>query len=240
MRIPMLILCLATYTLAQDRLVRFDPNQYSDSTFTVTQDHYQFGHLQIQVIQVRRRHVHDRNPFDYCRAWLNVLKNNKVTAQKYFPDFEPVGSYFGLFVPNHQLLQNFFSIVKLGDYDGRLLLIDKNGTIREYYGGAFLVTPDKKYLFSHYASDLSALEVIDATNGKSLGRRTTFPEVAQWYSDKGQYFFSSSDQPDSVYTWNSHRRVFQASRADSTKLQTAIKLHWDFVPPENYDCGCND
>jgi hypothetical protein len=48
---------------------------------------------------------------------------------RYFDALNPVGSAYGLFVPREQPSNEFFVVLKVGDYDGRTLLIRRNGRI---------------------------------------------------------------------------------------------------------------
>jgi len=130
-------------------------------------------------------------------------------------------------------------VVKHGDYDGALFLIDKQGAIREYLGGAYVLSVDHKFLFSVYYTDDSGIEVIDLTSGSSLFREFSFPYPRQWYSLEGWYFFVSENSPDSLFSWDPLKRVFQIAKIDSANLQKANKLQWSFLPPDHNDCNCN-
>jgi hypothetical protein len=54
-------------------------------------------------------------------------KGGQLLKRFYYRDINPGGSSFGLFLPKQQPSSDDFVAVKEGDYDGRLLLVDKDG-----------------------------------------------------------------------------------------------------------------
>jgi len=65
-----------------------------------------------------------------CRAWLEVRQGGRVLHQAYFDDIDAVGDDYGIFLPEHQPLADYFLAFKAGDYDPRLLLVGKDGALR--------------------------------------------------------------------------------------------------------------
>jgi len=61
-----------------------------------------------------------------------------------------------LFLPKQQPSCEYLVAVKEGDYDGRQLLVDKDGSTHDLLGGVFFLTEDRRFLVSEYSSDLYA------------------------------------------------------------------------------------
>jgi hypothetical protein len=105
--------------------IAFRAGDYPPGKFKITQKSLTHGTVNIRVIQVKNL-GYTMDP-DTCRAWLEVRKGNQLLKRFYYRDINPVGSSFGLFLPKQQPSSDDFVAVKEGDYDGRLLLVDKDG-----------------------------------------------------------------------------------------------------------------
>jgi hypothetical protein len=128
----------------------FIASQYNSDDFKVSQAEFRNGDAVIRIIEVKRISERVDVPPYACRAWLEVTKANKSTFRRYFDNIEPVGTSYGLFVPEVQPPGPFFAVAKNGDYDGRLFLVRKDGKVFDVIGGSYFTTEDKRYLFSQY------------------------------------------------------------------------------------------
>jgi hypothetical protein len=223
--------------------VPFNAVNYPDSSFVVTTQTYSHGKCQIRLIQVKNiSSIKPYSPF-LCRAWLTIERKNKVLHTIYLDDIDAVGSYYGLFIPNRQPSAEFFAIVKFGDYDGRLYLVDLQGNLTEYPGGAYIVSRFEEFLLVEYYSDSQSIEVIDLKNGESLIHGPdTLPPPGQWYfngkGQEGYYFYTSENSPDSMYICDIHSRQFVSQVLNKKLAAESDKISYDFFPPMNNDCGC--
>lgn len=93
-------------------------------------------------------------------------QNQRLLSRRTFGASETlsVGGHSGLFMPQHQPLPSAFLITKHGGYDGRTLLINKEGKIIDLPGGSYAYEPKSKRFFSKHESDLPPLiTVIEET-----------------------------------------------------------------------------
>jgi hypothetical protein len=102
------------------------------------------GSTEIKISQIR-------NPKSYCDAYIEIT-SNKTKKFKY-EFIEALGGSAGIaflenVVPNHTL------IVKHGDYDGRTIIVSKNGQITEVTGGSVSELIDNKYLINLAECDI--------------------------------------------------------------------------------------
>lgn len=107
--------------------------------------------------------------------------------QRFFKAIDAVGSCYGIFLPLLQPRNDYFILSKLGDYDGRIFIIDAKGNVTEKLGGQFYVSKDKRYLFSHYYSDESGLTVFDFTTGQTIFLEIITPRLFEWYYKDNKY-----------------------------------------------------
>lgn len=174
---------------------RFDPKSYPAGSFRVSRHDYPIGNFTVRIIQAKAVYNASSPPPSYCRAWLEVREGGGVMRQAYFDDIDPVGGNFGIFLPNHQPINDSFVALKFGDYDGRLLLVGKDGSLADLPGGDFFLTPDKRYLIGSHDSDYQSPFVIDVVRRSLVidGAKEKLPGVGDWHVDKIGYFFTEDD-----------------------------------------------
>src|SRR6266853_422107 len=146
-------------SVAQDRR-SFAPDDYPPTIFSVTQANFPHGDVTVRVIQARKRTPGGTSPFT-CRAWLETRKGDRRLQRIYYDDIEAVGFSYGIFVPKHQPLTEYFIAIKEGDYDGRLLLVAKDGSVANLPGGFYFETPDRRFLIGEHATDGNSVLVVD-------------------------------------------------------------------------------
>ena len=174
---------------------RFDPKAYPAGSFKISRKDYPLGNFAVRIIQVRK--VDDRNdsPPSLCRAWVEVRSGGRILRQIYFDDIDAVGGDFGILLPEHQPLNDYFVALKVGDYDGRLLFVGRDGSLTNLPGGGYFLTPDKRYLVSSHASDYESLVVVDVAHLQIVidGEKEKLPNTGDWYLDNDGYFFTEYD-----------------------------------------------
>ncbi len=234
-------------TTPPEKTSGFDPKMYTASEYQVSQKDYVHGGITVRVIQVRTRD-HIKEPH-YCRAWLEVRKGDSLVKQLYYDEIDPAGFSYGIFVPNEQPLPEYFVAVKEGDYDGRLLLVAKDGQFTNLPGGFYFVTTDKRFLVGDYASDDNALIVVDIAKRQIVidGRKDRkIPEDMNWYRDRAGYFFTVPDESSKkwpprektgrVYRLDLVHRTVVGTPMTASQLASAHKVSYDFDPRQKADC----
>jgi len=231
--------------MAAQKVPAFVPGNYPSSKYKVTQASHQIGDLTIQVIQAKKRKPNGSAP-RFCRAWVEVSRGDKLMRRIYYGDFEPVGYSFGVFIPGKQPSADYFALIKEGDYDGHLLLIDKQGAVTDLMGGFFFVTADGKFIVSQYSSDNSGLAVFDLKAHRLLMQSTEIPYIQNWYKDHSGYFFIESEwsngssypheKPDVAYRLDLSGRKVVKIGMDPQHLKSAARVEYDFDPRKYADC----
>ena len=226
-------------------------NEAEYDSAAVSKHTYQHGDVQITILQVKGfKDSATSEVKGYCRAWLDVRRGDELIEGKYYDDIFPLGSSYGLFVPRQQPTKNYFIVIKLGDYSGRLFLIDKQGKIIDALGGPFVVTADKKYIFSMYYSDDSGLTVLDLRHGTILYSSELTPYIQHWYESPLGYFFTESTWDNSktgfpeekrgvIYHFDFTTRMVVEQAIDVQAVPNAQLLRYDFVPQDYRDCISN-
>jgi hypothetical protein len=210
------------------QLKRFDAKSYPAQSFHVSHYDYPVGKFKVRIIQAKTVYETSSPPPSYCRAWLEVTEGGRVLRQAYFDDIDPVGSYFGIFVPERQPFSAYFLALKEGDYDGRLLLVGEDGTLTNLPGGGFFLTPDKRLIVGSHSSDYQSLFVIDVQRHRVVidGAKEKLPGVDDWYVDKTGYFFTALDESGMPQDSNSktlviYRLDFNSLRVTKNEIATA-------------------
>jgi len=212
----------------------FVAKEYPAGKFQVTNNDYALGDITVRVIDVKN--LGYVNPPLQCRAWVDVLKGEQLLKRFYYDDIEPVGFSFGAFVPQQQLAPDYFTVVKEGDYDGRLLLIDKDGGVVDLPGGFYFATDDKKFLVNEYASDVYELTVFDLANHRIALQSKDIPEIGRWYRDDSGYFFMESGRPGHTQRLDLENRGLVKISVSVNDRRNATKVRYDFDPRKKKDC----
>jgi len=180
----LLILTTSSFGQSSDKFESFRRSDYPVEKYQITSDSVQFKDFVIEIRQVRNKSGYE--PFS-CRAWITIFNSGKPIYQKYFKAIDAVGSCYGIFIPLSQPRNDYFILSKLGDYDGRIFIIDSKGVVTEKPGGQFSVSKDKRYLFSDYYSDESGLTVFDFNTGQTLFSETIAPRLYEWYQKDNKF-----------------------------------------------------
>ena len=217
----------------------FDPKAYPSDRFRVSRKEYPFGKVTVRVINVKtlnpRWNDASANMPNYCGAWVEVLKGSQLLKRFSYPDIEPVGFSFGAFVPRRQIVPDYFAVVKEGDYNGRLLLVNSEGGVVDLPGGFYFVSDDKRFLISEYASDEPGFTVFDLNVHRTRVQRNDL-DADDWYRDKVGYFFSEVNKPGHFDRLDLRNYSIVSIAVSEGDLRTVSKVQLDFDPRKKEDC----
>lgn len=193
------------------------------------------GTTSVRIAEVKRLENQMRDPA-YCRAWISVRTNNRTIKSLYYDDINGLGGPCGIYRSNSALPADYLAVIKLGDYDGRLLLVRADGQTWDLPGGSYFVSPDRRYLYSvHECDSKCGLAVFDLKEGKSLfeleGDGDKSIPMAQWYTDGRSFFFTSEPsqaRPASIFTFDLKSNTLSARKFDSLAIKRARKVVFAF------------
>lgn len=219
----------------------FTPTDFPDSVSKIYLHTMLNGKVGIEAIQLKRLNEKHDNP-RYGRAWVSMTKDGKRTQCNYFADINPLGGAYGLFFPNQNMPANYRCIVKLGDYDGRLMLINDQGKYWNLPGGSFFLSKDKQYLFSTHECDApSGIAVFDLKSGTPIFEtnekaKVASPIVDKWYFNGTNYFFTTKEADGStpkgdkraIFVFDTKGRKLDKQEISATELATATAVSYDF------------
>jgi len=243
--IVFLVLSARPYAAAQ-KVQAFNPKDYPSGTFQVTENHYTHGQVTVRILQAKKATPDASSPHA-CRAWFEVERENRLLNRLYYDDIDASGFSYGIFVPKP--LPDYIVAIKEGDYDGRLLLVAKDGTLANLPGGFYFLTNDQRFLVGEHATDSSGLVVVDVVRRQVVidgGKSREIPPVENWYQDGVGYFFTEPEASDHGFPPREqqgfayrldleHRKVVKAA-ITSRELAAARKISYDFDPRRNEDC----
>jgi hypothetical protein len=244
-RLAILTVIFGLTQLAAQKAPAFAPRDYPSVEYKVTRASHTLDDVTIQIIQAKKQKPNRSAP-SYCRAWVEVSRGKKLLQRIYYGDMEPVGYSYGVFVPAKQPSADYFALVKEGDYDGHLLLVDKQGVVTDLMGGSFFVTAGGRFIVSQYSSDSSGLAVFDLQAQRPLLQSKEIPYIQNWYKDGSGYFFTESEwsngnpypheKPDVAYRLDWNGRKVVKSGMDPQRLKSATRVEDDFDPRKSPDC----
>lgn len=114
---------------------------------------YKLGDLQVAIQQVKG----DGTDF-YCQAKIVTSRRRKLLDSLSFSP-EPVGGQYG--ISKAYRVGDHLVFTKYGDYDGRTIVINKEGEIFNLIGGKNYYDMANQQLFSVYVSDVNGFAVFD-------------------------------------------------------------------------------
>lgn len=225
-------------------------SNYDSKRYQFSSAEYQHGDVSIRVAQLKMISNDIEEPPFACRAWLQVVKKNKVIWKAHFDDIDPVGFSYGLFIPHEQPSKDLFTIVKIGDYDGHLYLIKKDGGVLDTLGGFYFLSQDRQFLLSEYSSDASGISVIDLTKGTIEFTSKELPYIQQWYESGSDYWFTESvwlpanqgtptENLGNAYVIDINNKKIVQKPLDAKYRQSMKKVPFAFDPRTYPDCVTN-
>ena len=220
---------------------------------------YSLGKIRISVTNAKLRDGEKAQTALYaCAAWLRVWKDQVEVERIVYKNIEPVGSSYGIFVPEEQPGRDFFVAVKLGDYDGDTIVIDRQGVLRIHHGGQYFRTKDTRYLIMILDSDLWGLEVMNLQTGAvtyntfklSGAEEGSLPDrINRWYWTPSIGYFGievddlaelPSKASTSVFRFDDESGTFARVSIPSRNIRNAEAVVLDFDPIEYEDCKCSE
>ncbi len=132
--------------------------------------------------------------------------------------------------------------MKVGDYDGRLLLVRNDGAYWNLPGGSFFLSKNNQQLFSVHDCDAkTGLTVFDLKNGSVVYQtnekaKTAPPIIDKWYFDGSQYFFTVTNADGSTpkgdkreaFAFDNANRKLVKKTLSSNQLNSAEKVSYQF------------
>ncbi len=219
----------------------YPPDQWSTKIQNAT-----LGEVQIQIVHVQSNGLQEEPE---CKAWLEVRKGNKITGILFFDDIVADSGTAGIFVPVKQPREDLFIAFKLGDFDGRLLVVDRTGQITDLVGGEFFTDDDNEMLFSNYASDQNGVTVYDLEKNDWLiadSAKIKY-KLGQWYYKDDNYFaIALNDNPTdssqiTIGTFDMKKKkiIFSDVDKDYPSKDAMLKLDTYFTNTSNKgNCSC--
>lgn len=240
----LLALCLPAH--GKDPFQPYVAEDYDPKQVRITTRDIQHGQALIRIVQARKIGKQKTAP-RVCRAWLMVDVGGKPVFERYFADINPAGASFGLFLPGRQVPSPYFAVVKLGDRDGRLFLIHRDGRVLDLEGGRYIVSEDKKLVFSQYASDVTRVVVFDVAAGAPMFVARDLPHIHDWYLIDGNYVFTESEWDSDnkgglrardgiLHRFDLEDREIEELEIEADDLRGARKVAYTFDPRQHRDC----
>jgi hypothetical protein len=120
---------------------------------------FSFGNIRITILNSERMNYSGAHQIpEMNSAYLEIVIPGKKPIRKYYPDIEGVGGAADIrFVPIPSIT-DFGFFVKNGDYDGRTIIVARDGRVADLDGGGLFVY--KKYLISRTGADCCGEPVI--------------------------------------------------------------------------------
>jgi hypothetical protein len=237
----LILFFLISYVSVGQTIAPYQEADFPANKFITKKEQQTLGTISVNIIQVRpKKEADSRIP---CRTWLTIKDGNK-TIKELSQDMEALGGCSGYYFPDKQPAKNLIVISKFGDYDGRLLIIDHKGELKDYLGGKFYVSADHRYLFSNYDSDLSGTTIIDLTKNELIFTEQLKQYLADWYYQDGQYYSLISD--DVIIDGETGQLVFDFLTNDFKEKRTKDKIDPDkklkvYNDPLIYpNCNCGN
>jgi len=206
----------------------------------------------IRLIQVRKFRFEDKDVIlnhyvDSVRGLgfnsysIVSLSGTDTIDEKNYERMEALGGLAQVLVPKQQPSNDYFILVKFGDSDGNVLLIDHIGMIRTFRGGNFFITEDHRYLVSPYSSDCGGLTVFDLKEDslifdKNCENDPAFNErsfYVHWYKDKNQnyYWLGNYGETDPegfywIYQFSFDDKKFKLEKVRKEFLNKLLDVQW--------------
>jgi hypothetical protein len=245
MRMPLisvfLFLVVVSFGQQNQKPKQLKKTDYPLSKFLTISDTFLLRHVQIIITMASPKD--NSNAQFLCRSWLTIKKNGKILEQKFY-DIEPLGGCSGLYAPAEQPLKDIFVISKFGDYEGETLIIDTTGKATTISGGSFFVSPDSKFLFSIWDSDVSGVSVYNLTTKNIILEKESETEsrFAEIYFQDGKYYTTFDEQMDEKeiicqFDFKTKKIISINKSASFLKKQNKLKIFNDVQGLQKCNCG---
>jgi len=171
---------------------------------------YYFGDYVINLIQYKRLGTEQEDNPHYCTSDIYILHNDTLVDNIIFKDIEPLGWYFGVFLPKTQELKDHFLMFKFGDYDCRTLIIDSKGKIHNIGGGDYSLYKNQ-YIISRYHQDsITNLNIFDIVKNRIIFSINKTGELGNLYLYNSDLYFQWKEyERISDRKWETHELYFK-------------------------------
>ena len=161
-----------------------------DQQISTTSKEYFLDNITIKLNQ--EKDVSDGN---LCTATIITTKD-KMTIDSVGFYSEPVGGSYG--ISKGLKINGHFIFTKHGDYDGRTIIVNKNGKIHNIIGGLAYLDEASNLLISNYESDLAGFSLFDLKQDSVLMEMEDFENAPRsFHKDFGnRYFIACYNQED--------------------------------------------
>ena len=218
----------------------FIPSRYDSPNYHVSRARRNLGDLTIWLWQVAAAHPDNR--VKYCSSWIEVRRLRRLEHRLYFAQQDPSDPPYGLFIAPMELLPDHLAVVKLGDGDGHLILIHKNGRVTDLDGGTFFLDREQQWLYSQHLSDVSGLTVYDLREDRVLFQTLAVPRAARWYRSGRDYLFTRlqmdgrTEDRDHVFLVRPREKEVVEQPASADFFSGLRPVHLDFAPAAEGAC----
>ncbi len=184
-----------------------------------------------------------------CKAWFMIKLGNKNAGMLFFDDIESDFGCAGVYFPKKQPRKDLLIAFKLGDYDGRTMIVDRDGKMNTTPGGEFYMSEDNKYLFADYRSDQPGVSIIDLDKNDLVysDSATISHKLGPWYYQDDKFF--SVAQPNegedttqiTIATLDLKKKKLIWSTQDKNypEKKSMLKFYTFYDKPENKgSCNC--
>lgn len=226
-----------TETGAAEEPIKEKAELDSGKELTTSQKTYALGEIDVTLIQTKS----DGKEF-YCKSKLLISKGNETIDSLLFTP-EPVGGDYGISKPNR--IEDHLVFTKHGDYDGRTIIINKQGQAFNIIGGENYFDPESKLLFTIYESDISGFAVFNMEADSVVFE---MPEMDDWplsfhkaYGER--YFILSSNNVVGENEWAIWEIEFDLNRTMRVDLDTSEINQMNVLKTwvvEDVNCECEE
>jgi len=206
---------------------------------------YDFKDMKISITQKKP----GSNQYYACDSWIKIMRNDSVLYSREFLKMDLEGA--GLFVPKVQPLDDYFFIIKHGDYEGIQIIIDANGKVKEIPGGQYFFSTDKKYMFvlqevdgtlPFRVMDLSTMHFVFHSHKDEYGMDSKYVDYvnAEFYRKGNDIYVSLIDRNEAktLYKYNFAKNRLDISSSQETGSLANIDLY-EFYKVTRY-CDCKN
>ncbi|GEM_PF-6933389 len=204
---------------------------------SVTRHSYQHDSLAIEVIQVKRN-MSNAPGSVRCNAWVYTVRDTSVVDSLVLTTVSAGDSSSGIFIPPTKLSYEYFSFIVRDSSQSKLFLIDRKGKITPHIGGAYLVTKNRRYLFTQGLGDTTKIEVFDFLNKQVLFSSSLPEPISDWFTNGSDFAYRMEMDQDSVRVFDFASNNFIARLYSKTFLTKWSPAEYEFYPPPGVHCEC--
>ena len=100
---------------------------------------FRLGEITITMFNANRIEDAPLKTPEYQSSFLEIKIPNQKPLRKYYPDINSLGGYGGLIYAPVPSYSDYLFFTKNGDYDGRAIIVRKDGNVADIEGGMFLL-----------------------------------------------------------------------------------------------------